>query len=206
MIIERIESEHSLPLGLMEFFSQKPIERSCGIMNGGGRQQNRCVKLSVTTPQGQFSATDTIHYGFSINFRDCTTGKINFTLLRSQFDAAATSHFMYWVIPLTNFLSNFVMSHPSLNRHPLRIYSTPIVPDGLPEEDAFIAAHNANLKNRLITFEFMGQPGFIEALLLKRFINRANLAHTRSGTIFDEGDKKGLKKGDKKGDTPGSSL
>src|SRR5215211_3406228 len=50
MVIERIESEHSLPLGLMEFFSQKPIERSGGIMNGGGRQQNRCVKLSVTTP------------------------------------------------------------------------------------------------------------------------------------------------------------
>lgn len=59
---------------------------------------------------------------------------------------------MYWVIPLTNFLSKFVTCHPSLNRHPLRIYPTPIVPDGLPEEDASIAAHNANLKNRLITF------------------------------------------------------
>jgi len=165
MDIERIGSEYPLRLGLMELFSaQKPIERSGAISIGGGGQQNRCVKLSVTTPQGQFSATDDIHYGHIINLPDCTSGKINFTLLRSQFDTAPTGHSIYWVIPLTNFLSKFVTWHPTLDRHPLRIYPTPIVPDGLSEEDAFIAAHNANLKNRLITFEFMGKPGFIEAL------------------------------------------
>ncbi len=55
MDIERIESEHPLPLGLMELFSaQKRIERSGITSIGGGGQQNRCVKLSVTTPQGQF--------------------------------------------------------------------------------------------------------------------------------------------------------
>jgi hypothetical protein len=165
MDIERIESKYPLRLGLMELFSaQKPIERSGAISIGGGGQQNRCVKLSVTTPQGQFSATDDIHYGHIISLPDCTSGKINFTLLRSQFDTAPTGHSIYWVIPLTNFLSKFVTWHPTLDRHPLRIYPTPIVPDGLSEEDAFIAAHNANLKNRLITFEFMGKPGFIEAL------------------------------------------
>ena len=165
MDIERIESEYTLRLGLMELLSgQKPIEGSGRISIGGGGQQNRCVKLSVTTPQGQFSATDDIHYGHIISLPDCTSGKINFTLLRSKFDTAATGHSMYWVIPLTNFLSKFVTWHPTLNRHPLRIYPTPIVPDGLSEEDAFIAANNANLKNRLITFEFMGNSGFIEAL------------------------------------------
>src|SRR5215213_124177 len=165
MDIERIESEHPLPLGLMELFSaQKRTERSGITSIGGGGQQNRCVKLSVTTPHGRFSATEGIHYGYSINFPKRTTGKINFTFLRSQFDTAATGHSMYWVIPLTNFLSRFVTQHPTLDRHPLRIYPTPIVPDGLPEVDAFIAAQNANLKNRLITFEFMGKPGFIEAL------------------------------------------
>lgn len=165
MDIERIESEHPLQLGLMQLFSaQKPIEGSGGIMIGGGGQQNRCIKLSVTTPQGQFSATDGIHYAHSIDFPDCTTGKITFTLLRSQFDAGAKSHSMYWVIPLTNFLSRFVMSHPTLDRHPLRLYPTPIVPDGILGMDSIIATHNANLKNRLITFEFMGKPGFIEPL------------------------------------------
>lgn len=94
MDIERIESKHPLRLGLMEFLSaQKPIERSGGISIGGGGQQNRCVKLSVTTPQGQFSATEDIHYGHTIRLPDCTSGKINFTLLRSQFDTTLSSVF-----------------------------------------------------------------------------------------------------------------
>jgi hypothetical protein len=98
MDIERIESEHPLPLGLMELFSaQKRIERSGITSIGGGGQQNRCVKLSVTTPQGKFSATDDIHYGHIISLPDCTSGKINLTLLRSQFDTAAIGHSMYWV-------------------------------------------------------------------------------------------------------------
>jgi hypothetical protein len=67
-------------------------------------------------------------------------------------------------MPLTNFLSRFISRHPTLDRHPLRIYPIPVVPDGLEGEDAFIADYHANLKNRLITFEFMGGPGFIEAL------------------------------------------
>lgn len=67
-------------------------------------------------------------------------------------------------MPLTNFLSRFVARYPLLDHHPLRIYPTPVVPDGLAEQDAFIAGHNANLKNRLIAFEFMGRPAFIEAL------------------------------------------
>jgi hypothetical protein len=49
------------------------------------------------------------------------------------------------VMPLTNFLSRLTSRHPALDRHPLRIYPTPIVPDGLEGEDAFIANHNANL-------------------------------------------------------------
>lgn len=125
MDIERIESEHPLPLGLMELFSaQKPIEGNGRVMIGGIGQQNQCVKLSVTTRQGLFRASEAIRYGHSIDLPDCTTGKISFTLLRSQIDTAATSHSMYWVIPLTNFLSKFVMSHPTLDRHPLRLYPT----------------------------------------------------------------------------------
>lgn len=67
-------------------------------------------------------------------------------------------------MPLSNFLSRFITRHPLLDRHLLRIYPIPVGNDGLPKEDAFIATHNANLKNRLITFDFIGTPGFIEAL------------------------------------------
>jgi hypothetical protein len=166
MDVERIVSEHPLELGLMQLFSaQKPIEGSGGIMiSGGGEQFNPCIKLSVTTSEGEFTATEGIHYGHHVDFPDCITGKVTFTALRSQFDAAGRDHPMYWVIPLSNFLSRFVSRHSTLNRHPLRIYPTPLVPDGLAEEDAFIATHNANRRNHLITFEFMGTAGFIEAL------------------------------------------
>src|ERR1044072_7434272 len=120
MDIERIESEHPLSLGLMELLSaQKPTAGSGIISLGGGGQQNRCIKLSVTTRHGRFSATEGMHYGYSINLAKRTTGKINFTLLRSQFDTAATGHSMYWVIPLTHLLSKFASWHPSLNCHPL---------------------------------------------------------------------------------------
>ena len=162
MDVQRIVSELPLQLGLLQLFSgQKPIEGSGEVMISiGGAQANPCKRLSITTPQGEFSATEGIHYGYSLG----TTEKVTFTALRSQFDAARKDHPMYWVIPLSNFLSRFIMSHPTLDRHPLRLYPTPIIPDGLTQEDGFIAIHNANRKNHLITFEFMGSPGFIEAL------------------------------------------
>jgi hypothetical protein len=164
--VESIESEEPLPLGLRQLFSsQKPIEVNGRIMlTGGGELPNSCTKLSVATSYGEFSATEGIRYGYSVDIVGGRSGKLDFYMLRSQFDAAGKSLPQYWVIPLSNFLSRFVSNHPSLDRHPLRFYPTPVVPEGLEEMDAFIATHNANLKNRLIIFEFMGTGGFIEPL------------------------------------------
>jgi len=160
MAIDGMDEELPLPSGLMQLISgQKPLETGGGITLTGGTS-NPCTRLSVSTPQGEFSATEGIHYGLSLG----ATATLTFTSLTSQFNAAGKGRPMYWVIPLSNFLSRFLTRHPSLDRHPLRIYPTPIIPDGLTEEDAFIATHNANLKNHLITFEFMGTPGFIEPL------------------------------------------
>jgi hypothetical protein len=159
MDIERIVSEHQLELGAMQLF-RNPIEASEEIVVSLEELPNPCARLSVTTPQGEFSATEGIKYGYSVG----ATETVTFTSLSSQFDAVGESHPVYWVIPLSNFLSRFVWNHPTLDRHPLRLFPTPIVPDGLTEMDAFIATQNANRKNHLITFEFMGTPGFIEAL------------------------------------------
>ncbi len=167
LAVERVVSERPLRLGLMEFFSgQKPVEGSGAIMlSGGGEPPNPCTKVTVTTPQGEFSATGDLGYSYGVNLPGGNTGSVTFAPLRSQFDIAGKGRPHYWVMPLSNFLSRLVTRHPLLDRHPLRIYPTPVVPDGLSEEDdAFIADHNANLKNRLIIFEFMGSPGFIEAL------------------------------------------
>lgn len=164
--IEQVMSERPLRMGLMELFSsQKPVERGGTIMlSGGGEPPNPCTKLTVATSQGEFSADGDLFYSQSVNFPDGDTGSLTFSPQRSQFDAAGKGRPHYWVMPLTNFLSRFVARYQILDRHPLRIYLTPVVPDGLAEEDAFIAGHNSNLKNRLIAFEFMGRPAFIEAL------------------------------------------
>lgn len=166
LTVERTVSEQPLRMGLIQLFSgQKPVEVSGGIgISGGGKPPNTCTKLTVTTAQGEFSATGDLHYSYSVDIFDRNSGSATFTPLRSQFDTAGKGQPHYWVLPLSNFLSRFISRHPTLDRHPLRIYPTPIVPDGLAEEDAFIATHNANLKNRLIRFEFLGRPGFIEAL------------------------------------------
>jgi hypothetical protein len=164
--VEEVISEQPLRLGLIQLFSgQKPVEFSGGVgISGGGEPPNLCTKLTVTTDHGVFSAPGDRHYSYGVELFSGNSGSVTFTPLRSQFDAAGKDQPHYWVMPLTNFLSRLISRHPVLDRHPLRIYPTPVVPDGLEGEDAFIAEHNANLKNRLITFEFMGGPGFIEAL------------------------------------------
>jgi hypothetical protein len=163
--VEKFESAQPLQMGLMQLISgQKPIIANGVIgISGGGEPPNPCTKLSVTTPQGEFFATEGIHYGYSFYIGNDRQAKLTFSALRSQYDVAGGSP-RYWVLPLTNFLSRFVAHHPTLDRHPLRIYPTPVVPDGLTGDDALIATHNANLQNRLITFEFKGGPGFIEPL------------------------------------------
>src|SRR5947209_6029531 len=164
--VEQVVSEQPLRMGLIQLFSgQKPVEFSGGVGIGGGWEPpNPYTKLTVTTNQGVFSAPGDRHYSYGVELFGGSSGSATFTPLRSQFDATDKGQPHYWVMPLTNFLSRFTSRHPVLDRHPLRIYPTPVVPDGLEGEDAFIANHNANLKNRLITFEFMGGPGFIEAL------------------------------------------
>jgi hypothetical protein len=163
---ERVVSEQPLQMGLIQLFSgRKPVEFSGGVgISGDGGPPNPCTKLTVTTEQGEFSAPGDHHYSYGVEMFGGSSGSATFTPLRSQFDAAGKGQPHYWVMPLTNFLSGLTLRHPILDRHPLRIYPTPVVPDGLEGEDAFIADYNANLKNRLIIFEFMGGPGFIEAL------------------------------------------
>lgn len=164
--VERFESAEPLPLGLLQLLSGQKAVTGDGVVmiSGDGVTRNPCTRLSVTTPHGEFFTTDGIHYGYSVTTGGEGGAKLTFSSLRSQFDAAGSGLPQFWVLPLANFISRFVASHPVLDRHPLRIYPTPIVPDGLSEDEAFVAAYNANLKNRLITFEFNKRPGFIEPL------------------------------------------
>ena len=161
MTIENLNTEEPLQLGLMQFFSGSKCVGSKGqIAIGIGIDRNPCTKLTVVSPQGIFSATDSLHYMFGNEEGE----RLTLVPFRSQFAGTDVGKATYWVIPLSNFVSKFVIRHPELDRHPLRIYPTPIIPNDLSESDLRRATLKANAKNRLIIFQFDNQPGFIEPL------------------------------------------
>lgn len=123
----------------------------------------RALRLTVTTEHGIFSAGENIFYGFSADISSKAQGRLSFQLQSSQFDAAKAGAPKYWVIPLCNFLSGFKQKHQYLERHPLRVCPTPIIPSGLSERQAMIAEDIANQSN-LIVFQFNKSLGFIEPL------------------------------------------
>jgi len=55
-------------------------------------------------------------------------------------------------------------NHPLLLQHPLRLFSTPTVPETMEEEQKQIALWVANSRNSLISFEFGDKFGFIEPM------------------------------------------
>lgn len=132
-----------------------------------GKKANPCTKLIVATSDGIFSAHGNVFYN---NVSIKNTGHqfhatIKFHPLRSQFYIDGSGSPKYWVLPLSNFISDF-MPHgiSELDRHPLRIYPTPIIPEGLSDEDKFNATLLANNENCLISFRYNGGIGFIEKL------------------------------------------
>jgi hypothetical protein len=62
---------------------------------------NKCIKLSVTSPEGVFSNIGSIirHY-----IPNNLTSVIKFSLLISQFKTAEREEAKYWIIPLYNFI------------------------------------------------------------------------------------------------------
>ena len=150
-------------------FGESRVEMKVGKVE---TEFNPCIKLEVDTPLGKFTTLDEkIHYGYPLNdiFNDEMGAELNFYPIRSQFDVTGAGSAKYWVLPLLNFLSEFTyppftLHYPDLDHHPLRIYPTPIIPDGLTEEETKVAFVHANSKNHLIVFEFNDSQGFIEPL------------------------------------------
>lgn len=157
MKVEKIEPQCE---ALLFLSGTKPVRKGRAVTWDIGGSNNPCNKLTVKTSEGRFSAAGNIFYGFRSGAELC----LKFYLLRSQFDAADPQFAKYWVLPLSNFLSEFWESHKNLDTHPLRIYPTPTVPDGLSQRDALLAQMKANEKNKLICFEYNGGLGFIEPL------------------------------------------
>jgi len=62
-----------------------------------------------------------------------------------------------------NFTSEFCR-RDAVDRHPLRAFPTPAVPEGLSEDECLRAYLVANSRNELINFTYNGAPAFIEPL------------------------------------------
>ena len=120
---------------------------------------NPCARLEVATPEGIFVASEDIRVNWTLGD---DTAQFRFWANVSQFDAYTDNEPEYWVLPLTNFVSRFAQHRTELDRHPLRIYPTPIIPDDLKQN--WLAEPVANEKNLLIVFSFNEAPGFIEGL------------------------------------------
>ena len=177
---ESLQTERPFRLGLIRFFGGDDFARKLG--NGASAinlfAQNPCTGLAVTTPAGTFRSTDVFGYGTSsvMNTGDIT--EANFAVGLSTFETDDAGQPSYWVLPLANFLSECEQKHPELDRHPLRIFPTPEVPEEVTtwlldqdeeqlkkdEERAFWSLYFANSKNNLIVFRFADGVGFVEHL------------------------------------------
>ncbi|MBN1460721.1 MAG: hypothetical protein JXA57_14395 [Armatimonadetes bacterium] len=159
--VQELSSETAPRFGPLQLLSgAEVVEGESGVSMPITLHANPCTALSVQTPGGTFSAADNIHYTYGVG----AVTKLRFHLLRSQFRSKVTGPARYWVLPLYNLITGFRQRHPSVDRHPLRIFPTPVIPDDVEGDDRAKALLVANQKNRLILFKHSGLPAFIEAL------------------------------------------
>jgi hypothetical protein len=156
MTVERIQTDQPLQLGLMELFSgSKPVRTNDGVSIGIGGLQNPCTKLTVSSRDGTFTATEGLQYGFGIHLeeRGANPTTLSFHPLRSQFECLEVSRARYWVLPLSNFISRFPIYHPDIDSHPLRV-----------SYDERQNGSGTRSLNRVITFDFGGNLGYVQPL------------------------------------------
>lgn len=174
-----LRSERELRFGLDEFLSGAEPTKvgEQWMLSRNFAQQNPCTGLEVRTSKGVFSTQDVSGHGASVVYGGSADGveSLTFDVFLSRFDAEGAGHPKYWVLPLINFVSEWRQRRADLDRHPLRIFPTPEVPDEItcvpyaPDGEeaanrAFSALYAANSRNRLVIFEFEGAPGFVERL------------------------------------------
>lgn len=130
-----------------------------------GDSLNPCSRLEIETPEGLLATEDVNDYGPHVVMGDGKDGiTLTFEPSGAAFDVVGAKEPRYWVVPLLNFVSTFSQSSPATDHHRLRVYPTPVVPEGLPVGEREAALDAADEKNGLILFEFEGKPAFVERL------------------------------------------
>jgi hypothetical protein len=163
MEVEKISSDEKLAFGLEQFLRGSKVAKREGmtLMGIGTTASNPCSKFTVETSDGIFAASNDVLHSNSIGIGNL----VSFFVVEAEYaKKQPTNEPNYWVLPLSNFLSGFEQHHLELDRHPLRIFSTPAIPDDLPGELLFKATSYANSKNKLIVFKHNNSLGFIEPI------------------------------------------
>jgi hypothetical protein len=147
-------------MAFMEGVKLPQPEKGQAVVFEGRGKQNTCTAFTVSTSEGVFTTKHNIFYSYTLGKESV----LKLHIAVSQFDSASQFGPRFWVLPLSNFVSEFAQRHAQLDRHPLRIYPTPDVPPDLTEEERSLAPFIVHSKNHLILFEFGSALAFIEAL------------------------------------------
>lgn len=125
--------------------------------------QLECNSFNLQTEHGDLFTDDPIIVNPTIAF-DKGYVELSFRFRRSRYTAVTENRACYWIMPLANFISDFMDRVPELDRHPLRIYPTPEIPSNISEDQTWLAESKANEFNQLIAINNNGKLGFIERL------------------------------------------
>lgn len=137
-IDEVLDFDHSHSFGLLRLFN------SAGSDDFDG---NECIRFLVKTSDGVLEALDPIRYTYTIGTKSILR------LLATSFRfRVIDGNAMYWRMPVTNFICNYILVDPELDAHPLR----------RNDERDMSAVDNSHLGQGLVVFERNGAKEFIE--------------------------------------------
>jgi len=138
----------------------KPQQEGKVVSWGFGGLENPCRLLSFATAAGKFESTARVHLvGMgAVEGRS----RLKFYVPEARFETENPNPAKYFAIPLFNCVAD--TGYRVYGDHPLRIYSTPTVPDDLPKDKKIIATIKANEQNSVIGFLMDAQVCFIERL------------------------------------------
>lgn len=175
---DTLRTEEPSDVGLVEFIGGLVVQDTDGDAQRLVRTEpNPCTELEVQAPSGTFRTSEVRTYGTDPSSGGNTI-RLSFPVGESVFEVSGARAGEHWVLPLTNFLSEFQQPSGELERHPLRVFPTPEVPEeyerveeGLDEEEnERRALRNAEVwgtayaEDQLIKFRFEDGPGFVERL------------------------------------------
>jgi len=142
-----------------------PIALLCGATKtqsgwGFGEMNNPCESLSFETDQGMFMSTGKIDWA-GMNWGTQPT-RLRFAVREGKLETKNTAPAKFFAVPLVNCVAE--LSNYLSGDHPLRIYPTPALPEGVPEDLKSLARMTANQKNSVLGFSVEGNLFFIERL------------------------------------------